>query len=263
MAAFPEGAPCWVDAMVPDLEAGKRFYGELFGWTFDQGEADYGHYTQALRDGQRVAALYPVPEGMEGMPPAWSLYFASDDIERTAGRIREHGGEVVTEPMQVGPHGSMMTAKDPGGAVFGVWQAGAHEGFERQYQPGSFGWAEISVRETKGVDAFYPAVFPIEPVAYGDDSVDFVVWQVAGKPVAGRFKLPEGTPDSVPPHAMVYFVVDDCDGAVGTVRRLGGAVRVDPQDSPYGRFAIVEDQQGAAFSVIDPRTTVGEPEVQG
>ncbi|MFG2194500.1 VOC family protein [Streptomyces sp. NPDC048639] len=261
MAVFPEGAPCWADAMVPDLEAAKRFYGELLGWTFEESQPDYGSYTQALHDGQRVAALYPVPEEQSGMPPAWNLYFASHDIARTAEKIRANGGETMMEPMQVGDYGSMLMAKDPGGAVFGVWQAGTHQGFEKQYQPGSFGWAEVSVRETEGVDAFYPAVFAFEVVPYGDESVDFNVWQLEGKPVGGRFKLPEGTPDFVPPHVMVYFVVGDCDDAVGTVRRMGGAVRVDPQDSPYGRFAIVEDQQGAVFSVIDPRTTAGEPKV--
>lgn len=34
-AAFPEGVPCWVDAQLADVAAGKRFYGELFGWTFE------------------------------------------------------------------------------------------------------------------------------------------------------------------------------------------------------------------------------------
>lgn len=37
MAAFARSAPCWVDVQLPDLEAGKRFYGELFGWTFRAG----------------------------------------------------------------------------------------------------------------------------------------------------------------------------------------------------------------------------------
>ena len=35
---FAEGVPCWADAMLSDVEAGKRFYGELFGWTFGEGE---------------------------------------------------------------------------------------------------------------------------------------------------------------------------------------------------------------------------------
>ncbi|MYS41169.1 VOC family protein, partial [Streptomyces sp. SID5998] len=27
MAVRPEGTPCWADAMFPDIEAAKRFYG--------------------------------------------------------------------------------------------------------------------------------------------------------------------------------------------------------------------------------------------
>ena len=38
---YGEGVPCWVDAQLPDVEAGKRFYGELFGWTFGEGWPAY------------------------------------------------------------------------------------------------------------------------------------------------------------------------------------------------------------------------------
>ncbi len=41
--------------MLPDLEAGKRFYGELFGWTFSEGSAEHGGYTDAYRDGRAAA----------------------------------------------------------------------------------------------------------------------------------------------------------------------------------------------------------------
>jgi predicted enzyme related to lactoylglutathione lyase len=261
MAAVPEGAPCWVDAMLPDLEAGKRFYGELFGWTFQEGEADYGYYTQAFSEGKNVAALAPTMEGQNDVPPAWSLYFATPDIARTAERIRANGGVTLMGPMAIGEFGSMLMAKDPGGAIFGVWQAGTHKGFEKKDEPGSFGWAEICVRETERVDAFYPAVFPYEVRPIGDENVDFNVWKVEGQPVAGRFKLGDDIPAEVPPHAMVYFCVTNCDDAVGTVQKLGGRLLMGLMDSPFGRFAVVTDQQGAAFTVIDPSTTVGEPPI--
>ncbi|MGP4003577.1 VOC family protein [Streptomyces sp. 8N706] len=261
MAAFPEGAPCWADVSLPDLEAGKRFYGELFGWTFEEGSPDFGYYTQALSEGKRVAGLAPFMEGQEDMPPAWGVYFASPDIARTAEKIGENGGETVMGPMEVADLGSMLIAKDPGDAYFGVWQPGTHQGFEKKYEPGSFGWAEICVREPERVDDFYPAVFPYEAQPAGDDNVDFTVWKVEGQPVAGRFKLGGDIPPDVPSHAMVYYVVASCDDAAGTVQRLGGKLRMGPKDSPFGRFAVVADQQGATFTVIDPRTTVGEANV--
>jgi predicted enzyme related to lactoylglutathione lyase len=258
MAEFSEGAPCWVDVMLPDLEAGKRFYWELFGWTYQEGEAEYGYYTQAFSDGKNVAGLAPAMEGQEDMPPAWSLYFASSDIYRTTERIRANGGVTLTGPMQVGEFGSMLMAKDPAGAVFGVWQPGTHKGFEKYYEPGSFGWAEVCVWETEDVDAFYPAVFPYEGVPSGEEGIDLTLWKLGGKPVAGRFKLGEDASPDVLPYVIVYFVVSDCDEAIATVQRLGGQVRTGPQDTPYGRVASVADPQGASFSVIDPMRTAGE-----
>ena len=32
---YPPGVPCWVDAEQPDPDAACRFYGKLFGWTFE------------------------------------------------------------------------------------------------------------------------------------------------------------------------------------------------------------------------------------
>jgi predicted enzyme related to lactoylglutathione lyase len=31
---YPAGVPCFVDTLVPDVEAAKRFYGAVFGWEF-------------------------------------------------------------------------------------------------------------------------------------------------------------------------------------------------------------------------------------
>src|SRR4051812_37082808 len=107
MAALPEGTPCWADAMFPDLEAAKSFYSELMGWTYDEGSEEFGNYTQARSDGKLVAAVVPQMPGMES-PAAWNLYFASPDAAATAEKIRENGGTLLMEPMQVGEFGTMV-----------------------------------------------------------------------------------------------------------------------------------------------------------
>src|SRR3954465_11337942 len=106
MGGYPEGAPCWADASLSDLAAGKRFYGELLGWTFDEdteGTADGkpGGYTSAFKDGKRVAALQPKRDGR--IPPSWTVYLAPPDIHALAARIREAGGQLITEPLPVPP----------------------------------------------------------------------------------------------------------------------------------------------------------------
>src|SRR2546421_2782717 len=171
MAAYAEGVPCWADLFVPDVGAGKRFYGELFGWTFQDDEADRNTFTIALNDGKPVAALLPKTDGR--MPTAWNLYLASPDAAATAERVRQAGGQVIVGPGQVGEHGTMLIAADPGGAVFGVWQAGTQTGFGQKGEPGSFAWTELLTRESARVDPFYRAVFGYEGQQIGEAGGDF------------------------------------------------------------------------------------------
>ncbi|WP_028812677.1 VOC family protein [Streptomyces flavidovirens] len=257
MAAQPEGVPCWADAMFTDVEGAKAFYGDVLGWTFGEGSSEYGNYTQAYSDGKAVAAVVPPMPGQE-TPSAWCLYFASPDVAATARKITDNGGEVLMEPMQVGDFGSMLIAKDPGGATFGVWQAGRHEGFEKRGEPGAYAWAEVFTRAPEKSDAFFPAVFPYTVQRMEDDAVDFKVFNVGDDTVLGRMTMTDEFPPEIPPYIQVYFTVEDCDAAVSRATERGGELQFGPMDSPFGRFAALTDPQGAAFAVIDMRTTKGE-----
>ncbi|MEV6398356.1 VOC family protein [Streptomyces sp. NPDC051907] len=257
MAALPEGTPCWVDAMFPDLAAAKSFYGELLGWTYAEGSVEFGGYTQAFSDGKAVAAVVPQMPGMGG-PPSWNLYFAAPDIAATAEKIRDNGGALLMDPMPVGDYGTMVTAEDPSGAFFSAWQSGSHEGFEKTSAPGAYAWSEVTTRDVEKADHFFPSVFPFEVKTMKHETEDFKLWHIGGQPVAGRFKMSSDFPHEARPFVNVYFAVEDCDAAVATVSRLGGKLHNGPMTTPFGRFAVVEDQQGAVFSVIDLTTTGGE-----
>ncbi|MET8688513.1 VOC family protein [Streptomyces sp. NPDC004732] len=263
---YAEGVPCWVDAMLPDVEGGKRFYGELFGWTFDTGAG----YTQAYSDGLPVAALAPKADGR--MPTVWTVYLASPDAAALAERVRGAGGSMITEVMPVGPFGSMGLAADPEGAVFGLWQGGTHLGFGKQQKPGSYCWTEVYSWDKALVDPFYERVFGYGGLDLDLDGEDFRIWSPAGTEpgpgtaIGGRSLLPGPDPAAhpspaapvsdryvsarMPAHFLVYFNVTDTDAAAATVTRLGGRVQAPPTDTPYGRIAVFTDNQGATFAVL-------------
>ncbi|MEU9136012.1 VOC family protein [Streptomyces sp. NPDC048404] len=237
VAGFPEGVPCWVDAQLPDVEAGKRFYGELFGWTFSEESGPQGW---AELDGEPVAALTPKLDGR--MPTVWTVYFATPDVEALTRRIVAAGGGIIAVPTAVGASGELGTAAlatDAEGAVFGLWQPGTHPGFARRHDRGTFCWAELYARDTATVDRFYGTLF--HDALFGPDATpDF-----GRVPVTGVF------PAEMPPHFLVHFGVEDCEEALGTVNRLGGRVQVTPFDTSYGRVAVVTDNQGASFAVLE------------
>ncbi|TDC62273.1 VOC family protein [Streptomyces hainanensis] len=260
MTAYPEGAPCWADVTLPDLEAGKRFYGELFGWTFETGTQEHGGYTQAYSDDKAVGALAPQMPGQNDVPPAWTVYFESPDVSATADRVARHGGETLMGPMEVDPFGSLLIARDPAGVLFGVWQEGTHHGFGKHDEPNSFCWAEVHTRDAARTDEFFTSVFPLDAkLMEGSPEMDYAVWMIHGQPRAGRYLIPKDAPAELGPHTETYFSVADCDEAVANLQRLDGRLIRGPMDSPYGRFAAVADPQGATFALIDTSTTTGEP----
>ncbi|MER5963409.1 VOC family protein [Streptomyces sp. NPDC002057] len=260
MGASPAGTPIWADAMFNDVEGAKTFYGDVLGWTFGESSSEYGNYTQAFKNGKAVAAVVPPMPGQDGdMPSAWCLYFSSPDAAATAERIRSAGGTVLMEPMQVGDFGTMCLAQEPSGATFGVWQPGQHTGFELQGETGSYAWAEVFTREPAKADPFFTAVFGYGSKTMRDGEMDYRVFDLGADPVLGRMVMTaEDFPPEIPSYIQLYFAVDNCDKAVEAAERLGGRKVFGPMDSPFGRFAAILDPQGAAFAVIDVRTTVGD-----
>src|SRR6476646_2654691 len=99
--SYEPGIPCWIDLASPDLEATVGFYGQLFGWDVPEAEnaEQTGGYRLAMLKGKPVAGL--MPQMQEGQPVAWSTYVAVEDADATAAKVREAGGGVVAEPMDV------------------------------------------------------------------------------------------------------------------------------------------------------------------
>ncbi|MEU9112023.1 VOC family protein [Streptomyces sp. NPDC048483] len=251
MTALADGAPCWADVMLPDLGQGKRFYGELLGWTFSEGAAEFGGYTQAFRNGKKAAGLMPRQD--EAFPTAWGLYFATADITRTESLIRGAGGRILAAPREVGALGSMLIAVDPAGAVFGAWQAGTHQGFETGQESGGYIWTVLHTRDAAAADAFYGTVFGFEGVTDSPMArPGFLPWRLPGqaREIGCRIAMDATYPEEMPAHFLVCFLVDEMEAAARTATNLGGAVVVRPRQTLGGPFAVFSDNQGASFGVI-------------
>lgn len=232
---YTEGVPCWVDAQLPDVAAGRRFYGELFGWDFEEA---YDSTVWALLDGERVAALARKKDGR--LPTVWTVYFATPDARALGERIRAAGGQVVIPPVEMGAGlGAAALVTDPEGAVFALWEADSHRGFGRRHETGTFAWVQLYARDTEAANAFYGELFA--DALFGP----------AAKPDFGRAAVSEVFPAMMPPHFVVHFRVESCEETLGTVNRLGGRVQVPPFETSYGTVAVVTDDQGASFAVLE------------
>lgn len=246
------GTPAWVELMTPDLEGGRKFYGDLFGWTFEGGDdPQTGFYTLCKVGGRNVAGMGKMPEG--GQPrPAWGIYFEGEDVDQLAESIRANGGRIMMGPMDVMELGRMLIAADPTGAVFGVWQSKAHTGAQAVEEPGAMIWHEVNTRDHQKAADFYGRVFGLEARNLEDANMQYVTLHKGQKAVAGVLQITEKWPADLPPHWLNYFAVLDVDASAAKVEALGGKVHVKPFDSPYCRMSIVTDPWGAAFVICAP-----------
>jgi predicted enzyme related to lactoylglutathione lyase len=81
----------------------------------------------------------------------------------------------------------------------------------------------------------------------------YTIWKVGDAMVGGMLDLNAlGMPAEIPANWLVYFTVEDADAAVAKVESGGGSVMNGPIDIPVGRFAVVSDQFGATFAVMQP-----------
>src|SRR5215212_9671162 len=98
---YPVGVPCFIDTTQRDAGAATRFYGELFGWEFD--ERMPGQYWIATLDGMDVAGVAHQPDG----EPSWNTYIQVDSADWTTDDAVKLGGKALVLPLDVADAGRM------------------------------------------------------------------------------------------------------------------------------------------------------------
>jgi predicted enzyme related to lactoylglutathione lyase len=247
---WPPGTPSWVDLQTTDPDSSRAFYSELFGWEFNVGGPETGFYGMATLRGKEVAGIGGMQGGMQR--PVWTTYLETPDVDATVQKIRDAGGTILAEPMDVMEFGRLAVFADPTGAATGLWQSGTHTGVQLANEPGGLIWNEVMTRDYERAKQFYADVFGYTYSEIGDGGFQYSTMAVDGNTVGGIGLLPPDFPADIPAHWRVYFAVDNCDDAVDLLVKQGGSVIKPPEDMPYGRWADVADPQGAMFSVMSP-----------
>jgi hypothetical protein len=255
--SYAPGTFSWVELATSDGEAAKRFYGELFGWDYDDRDMGGGAtYAMATRDGHHVGALYQSDQA----PPHWNSYITVKSADDTARHVADTGGEVISEAFDVFDAGRMAVLKDPQGAVFSVWEPKEHIGAGLVNEPGALTWNDLMTSDVQGAVKFYSDLFGWEAAAVTPEGrpedehadpqeAERVSIRNEERLNGGIAKLPEGMGEA-PPHWIVYFSVEDADAAARKIDELGGKIVVGPLEVPAGKLAMAQDPQGALFGIV-------------
>jgi uncharacterized protein len=139
IASYPAGAFCFPELNTRDVDAAKRFYTALLGWTAFDVPGAQGSYSLARADGKDVAGIHLTSRG----GASWLHYVSVASADRVAARAAELGGTVEVAPFDVHGVGRMAMIQDPAEARFGLWEAKGMIGARLADAPGAPGWYEL------------------------------------------------------------------------------------------------------------------------
>ncbi len=248
-ARWSPGMFVWRELMTDDAERARRFYGELFGWTWKGEEVGGGHaYWIASHGGRQVAGMMPKPPGPP-MPTAWSSYVLVDDVDAAARRCAAAGGRVLREPGDIPDVGRFAVLADPWGAVVFPFRAAGEESPPPALPPpaGTFCWETLVTPEPAKAIAFYGKV-----IGFGTGrtpSGEGTVLTAGDAMVADVQPARPGGPS----YWATYVAVDGAEATRDRAVRLGGKVIVPRVDVPkVGVVSFVADPSGAALGLFEP-----------
>lgn len=115
---------------------------------------------------------------------------------------------------------------------------------------GAFSWNELMTTDADAAKVFYGDLFGwgMQKCEAGD--MDYTMATLGDQEIAGIMAIPEDA-SGMPPSWGGYVTVADVDALLPRVTKLGGKVAIPPHDIPdVGRFAVIQDTQGAMLSII-------------
>lgn len=249
ISAGTHGAPNWVDLSTSDVEAAIEFYSALLGWTVTRSETPMGMYAIGAVGDVEVGGMM-AQVSTEDVPPMWTVFFQVEDVDMTAARVQAAGGSVL-EPAFDLPEARIAVVADPTGAMFGIIGGPRPAGVYLDQGLGTVSWVELLTRDPQGVEPFYAEVFGWKATTSLDDEMTYTAFTLDDDQVAGMMMMPDQVPDEVPAYWSVYFAVVNVEATTQRTIELGGRLIVPPMQITGGRFAVLEDPQGAVFSVLD------------
>jgi predicted enzyme related to lactoylglutathione lyase len=115
------GAPVWHQLTTRDYTKSLDFYRTVLGWdTQVESDSDDFRYSTALFGGEQLLGV--MDSGVilgDQVPSQWTIFFGSDDVDKTLRMITELGGGVVRGAEDT-PYGRLAAATDPTGGQFNL-----------------------------------------------------------------------------------------------------------------------------------------------
>ncbi|WP_262282309.1 VOC family protein [Micromonospora sp. MA102] len=110
----------WFEIGSDRPEEAERFYGDLFGWTFDEQGGPGASYRQTTAGGEH--GIGGAIRALDGESPNYAIFYAEvADVADTCRRAEAAGGKILVPPRTTPSGLSLAQLLDPSGNRVGVF----------------------------------------------------------------------------------------------------------------------------------------------
>ncbi len=239
----------WADLVTDDVPAARKFYSQLFGWTF----RDVGGYAIAANDERPLAGIFQRPRSTDpNAKPRWFGYLSVASVANAEKVVTNAGGKVLAAPQKLPDRGEQAVFADAEGAIFGVIKSSAGDPGDFQPDPGDWIWMQLLSRDARKAAGFYRAVGGYEVIENtATNRVSDYVLASKGFARATVAAIPAGS-QLVRPNWLPFVRVKHVAESVANAKRLGGQVLIAPRSGLFdGKVAVIADPTGAAIGLLE------------
>jgi predicted enzyme related to lactoylglutathione lyase len=242
------GKVIWNDLITEDIGAARRFYGGLFGWTFEEADGPTGREYSVARLGDvYVAGLLAVDRRADGKSISrWLPYVSVGDVDRAVSRGVTAGASVAAPARDVAL-GRVAAIIDPQGAVIGLAHSriGDPDDATTRAAAGRVVWHEMLASDVIDAAGFYRLVAGYDIDTINRRGGEYTLLLQDGVRRAGVMERPN---DDVQPVWLTHFGVTDPAATAERAESLGGRIILAPSpELRDGSIAIVADPSGAVL----------------
>ena len=252
------GKIIWRDLLTNDPAASQRFYGELFGWEFENiGEASNlrsnSAYTLIRHNGKLIGGMVDtVALNNRSDISQWVVLMSVEDLDARVADVKAGGGEIVAPPTDLQARGRLALIRDAEGALLGLLETRDGDPQDSEPEIGGFLWDELWTTDVQNAGAFYSAVAGLAPDAVDIDEDNataptYALLKAGDTPRAGILPMPL---DGLDPVWVSYIRVENPAAMTARVGSLGGRVIVEAGPRPLGgQVALIAGPSGAGIAL--------------
>ena len=236
-----QGKFVWHDLLTDDMEAARKFYGDVFGWRFETKR----DYTQIFNQEELIGGMMQVaPSDDQKAKAVWLPSISVANIDKSIKYLTSQKGQVLKGPLVMKKRGKGVLVSDPHGAHVVLLRAKGGDPKDKKAQIGDWLWNELWTNKPQESYDFYRHLGGYDGYEMRDE------YYILKRKNKWRAGIREIEKEEFKARWIPTIRVSDLEGTMAKVKSSGGEVLVAPDEELVnGNVALIADNKGAALII--------------